>query len=59
MKPRGVAGTVLVYKVLGGASISGKNLDEICDLGEHVLGQHVYFWYMHELMLLARIGRKS
>jgi len=37
MKPRGVAGTVLVYKILGGASFGGKNLDYIADLGDYVL----------------------
>ena len=36
-KPRGVAGTVLLYKILGAASVSGKNLDELCELGERVL----------------------
>lgn len=37
MKPRGVAGTVLVYKILGGASINGKNLDHLCELGDYVM----------------------
>ena len=27
MKPRGVAGTSLLYKILGGAAFEGKNLD--------------------------------
>jgi dihydroxyacetone kinase len=37
MKPRGVAGTVLLYKVLGGASYQGKNLDHCVALGEEIL----------------------
>lgn len=37
MKPRGVAGTVLLYKILGGASFQGKKLDEIANLGEDIL----------------------
>ena len=37
MKPRGVAGTVLVYKILGGAGFKGKNLDHLCELGDFVM----------------------
>ena len=37
MKPRGVAGTVLVYKILGGAGFKGNNLDHLCDLGQFVM----------------------
>lgn len=37
MKPRGVAGTVLLYKILGGASYQGKNLDQVVALGEDIL----------------------
>ena len=37
MKPRGVAGTVLVYKILGGAGFKGKNLDHLCELGDYVM----------------------
>jgi dihydroxyacetone kinase-like protein len=37
MKPRGVAGTVLLYKILGGASYQGKKLDHVVALGEDVL----------------------
>jgi dihydroxyacetone kinase-like protein len=37
MKPRGVAGSVLLYKILGAASFLGKNLDSIAALGEEML----------------------
>jgi hypothetical protein len=33
MKPRGVAGTSLLYKILGGASFLDKGIDYICNLG--------------------------
>lgn len=36
MKPRGVAGVVLFEKVLGGAAFKGKNLDQVCELGEYL-----------------------
>jgi dihydroxyacetone kinase len=34
MKPRGVAGTVLLYKILGAASFNGMKVDAIADMGE-------------------------
>lgn len=37
MKPRGVAGTALLYKILGAAAAQGSNLDEVHALGEKVL----------------------
>lgn len=37
MKPRGVAGTVLLYKILGAASYLDKKLDYIADMGEDIL----------------------
>jgi dihydroxyacetone kinase len=37
MKPRGVAGTVLLYKILGAASFNGMKVDEIADMGELIL----------------------
>ena len=33
VKARTMAGTVLVYKILGGASFKGEDLDDICELG--------------------------
>lgn len=35
---RGVAGTVLVHKILGAAARSGLSLDELTELGEEVVG---------------------
>lgn len=43
MKPRGVAGTVLLYKILGAASYHGKKLDEVADLGQDILGSMYSF----------------
>lgn len=37
MKARGVAGTCLLYKILGGGSIMGKNLVELKELGEEIM----------------------
>jgi dihydroxyacetone kinase-like protein len=37
MKPRGVAGVSLLYKILGGAAHDNKNLDYVHELGERVL----------------------
>ena len=37
VKPRTMAGTVLVYKILGGASFKGEDLDDIYELGEYIM----------------------
>lgn len=37
MKPRGVAGTSLLYKILGGASYLDKGLDYTYNLGQEIL----------------------
>lgn len=37
MKPRGVAGTSLLYKILGGASYLDKGIDYIYNLGKDIL----------------------
>jgi len=37
MKPRGVAGTSLLYKILGGASYSDRGIDYIYNLGNDIL----------------------
>lgn len=37
MKPRGVAGTSLLYKILGGASFEGADLDKMVELGDEIL----------------------
>ena len=36
VKPRTMAGTVLIYKILGGASFKGEDLDDIYELGEYI-----------------------
>ncbi len=37
MKPRGVAGTVLLYKILGAASFYNQSLDQMVELGQNIL----------------------
>jgi dihydroxyacetone kinase-like protein len=37
LKPRGVAGTSLLYKILGAASFEGADLDKMVELGDEVL----------------------